>query len=99
MNLTPEERLIRDSYLAKSKIHHPISVEMMLLVVSIGAFIYGFFFSEDGQPMVFVAFCLSLIAAGRYIYSGRVYHPHITSLLQKYEDAIIEKNGKSEPHR
>lgn len=98
MNLTPEERMIRDNYLSKARLQGTISFEMILLILATAAFIYGFFISEEGQPMVFVAFCLSLIIAGRYIYAGIAYRPHITSLLQKYEDALPENNQKSEPY-
>lgn len=97
MNLTPEERLIRDHYLAKSKLGSGISFEVILLVVAVVAFLYGFFISEDGKAMIFTGFSLSIIAAGRYMYAGRTYAPHITSLLQKYEEAISGKTKNTEP--
>ncbi len=97
MNLTPEERLIRDHYLAKSKLGSGISFETIVLAAAVAAFLYGCFISEDGNAMMFTGFGLSVIASGRYIYSGMAYAPHITSLLQKYEAAISGQIKNPEP--
>jgi hypothetical protein len=93
MELTPEERAIRDYYLAEPKLGASIlSAEFIMLVVACAAFGHGFFLSEDGRPMIFTGFVLSVISGLRYVYYGRAYRPHISSLLQKYEDEIKKKN-------
>ncbi len=95
MNLTPEERAIRDYYLAKPKLGSSAATfEAILLIGALAVFGYGFFSSGDGRPMIFTGFCLCLIAAFRYVYYGIIYRPHITSLLRKYEDAINEKTDE-----
>ncbi len=94
MELTPEERVIRDHYLAETKMGASIlSAEFIMLAVACAAFGHGFFLSADGRPMIFTGFALSVIAGLRYVYYGRVYRPHVASLLRKYEDEIRKKSG------
>jgi len=92
MELTSEERAIRDHYLARPKLGASIfGSEFIMLAVACAAFVHGFFLSVDGRPMIFTGFALSVIVGVRYAYYGRIYRPHIASLLAKYEDEIKKK--------
>lgn len=94
MELTSEERTIRDHYLAKPNLGSSIfSAELIMLAVACAAFVYGFFLSEDGRPMIFTGFAMSVLSGLRYFYYGYIYRPYMASLLQKYEDEIRRKNG------
>lgn len=92
MDLTPEERMIRDYFLSKrSKDRGLLTFEMILLIVAVVFFAYGYLGNvEGGGPLIFIGFVLSLVAAGRYIQVGITSTPPMSSLIQKYERRLEE---------
>jgi hypothetical protein len=98
MDLTPDERMIRDYYLSDhSKDRGLLTFETILLLVAVVFFSYGFFGKEeDGGALVFVGFVLCLVAAGRYIQVGIGSTPPMRSLIQKYEHRLNELEAQLE---
>ncbi len=91
MNLTLEERMLRDSYLVKRRLASYV-FDAALIGLSITAFSIGMTKEEDGTALLFVGYSLPLISILRNLYYTLTYSPHIRSLIQKYEAEL--KNGK-----
>lgn len=92
MNLTPEERILRDSYLAKRRLDSYV-FDLALISISAGAFIIGLSKETDGTALIVVGYALPLVSIVRHLYYTLTYTPHIRSLIQKYEQALktVEK--------
>lgn len=86
MKLTPEEEMVRSYYLSRTSTGWGLlSFEVALVAVALPVFLFGFFRAEAGRALVFVGFMLCLLASARLLQSAASWHPHLRSLIHKYE--------------